>query len=80
MSVKLDRKGKRLLANCSDRIIRWAMVGSPPAQDLPAGFSAEESLARARMPAKVLLPHHLTKSVYVSASLKLLQLVSDSRL
>ena len=51
--MKLDRKGRRLLANCSDRVIRWAHVASPAAQEEPGSFSAEEVAARVRTPAKV---------------------------
>ncbi|CAL5218844.1 g575 [Coccomyxa viridis] len=52
ISVKLDRKGRRILANCSDRVIRWAHVSSPAAQQQPASFSAEEAAARVRTPSK----------------------------
>lgn len=56
ISVKLDRKGRRLLASCSDRVIRWAHVASPAAQKQPGSFSVEEAAARVRTPAKVTHP------------------------
>ena len=52
-SIKLDRKGKRLLASCSDRVLRVAEVAAPSEQQRQQAFPAEQALARARILSRV---------------------------
>lgn len=79
LSLQLDRKGRRLLANCSDRVIRLVNLTSPPAQQLPAPFSAEEAPARARTQPKVCMQFltvnsdHTLLTVLGSVDCRLLQ-------
>ena len=52
-SIKLDRKGRRLLASCSDRVLRMAELTAPSEQQRQQAFPAEQALARARIVSKV---------------------------
>ena len=52
-SIKLDRKGRRLLASCSDRVLRVAEVAAPSEQQRQQAFPAEQALSRARIVSRV---------------------------
>ena len=54
-SIKLDRKGRRLLASCSDRVLRVAEVAAPSQQQRQQAFPAEQALSRARLVSRVSL-------------------------
>ena len=54
-SIKLDRKGRRLLASCSDRVLRVAEVAAPSEQQRQQAFPAEQALSRARIVSRVSL-------------------------
>ena len=69
-SIKLDRKGRRLLASCSDRVLRVAEVAAPSEQQRQQAFPAEQALSRARVVSRVSLLSTQPKACAYAASTK----------
>ena len=68
-SIKLDRKGRRLLASCSDRVLRVAEVAAPSEQQRQQAIPAEQASSCARIVSRVSLLSTQLKACAYAASI-----------